>query len=314
MKESFGKKLVLRGDNKNRIVLINDIIEDYNSQGYKLTLRQLYYQLVSKDIIPNRIEEYQKLSTLLNKGRMCGYVDWDAIVDRTRNPKKPYWEESPKSAIENTLHYYALDRHAVQDVKIEVWIEKDALSEIIYRAIYPYHITMMVNRGYSSATAMYESYKRFSKAICEEKKCVIFYMGDHDPSGLDMIRDIKERLVEMLLFGDSIKGVSFDDYDEAKEWIDERFEVKPLALTTQQVRLYNPPPNPAKLQDPRATKYVEEFGYTSWEVDALNPKTLNKIITDNIESYIDIGLHEQIIEREKEDKRKLRELIQSLNN
>lgn len=313
MKESFGKKLVLRGENKTRIVTINNIIEDYQSQGYKLTLRQLYYQLVSRDIIPNKIEEYTKLSTLLNKGRMSGFVDWDAIVDRTRNIKTPWWEESPQDAVQKTINIYKLNRHEVQDNYIELWLEKDALSEIIYRATQPYGISLMVNRGYSSCSAMYQSYQRLAQEINNDKNVVIFYLGDHDPSGLDMIRDIRDRLSEMLIHGNSVRiSNQFEYIEEAQEWLDIRLQVKPIALTSKQVRDYNPPPNPAKLTDPRATKYVEEFGYTSWEVDALNPKTLDTLVKKSILEYIDIDKHNEVLEQEEKDKEKLEDLITKL--
>lgn len=311
MKESFGKKLVLRGENKTRIITINNIIEEYQAQGYSLTLRQLYYQLVSRDIIPNKVEEYTKLSTLLNKGRMSGFVDWDAIVDRTRSPKGSYSEYSPQDAVQRTIDTYALDRHEVQSNYIEIWLEKDALSEIIHRTIYPYHIKIMVNRGYSSASAMYQSYKRIAEAINDDKEVIIFYLGDYDPSGLDMIRDIRDRLSEMLINGDELSG-QFEYEDEARDWLNNKLQVKPIALTTRQVRSYNPPPNPAKLTDPRATKYVEEFGYVSWEVDALNPQTLDDLVRNSILDYIDIGKHNDILLQEQKDKKKLRELITKL--
>lgn len=311
MKESFGKKLVLRSENKTRIVTINNIIEDYQSQGYKLTLRQLYYQLVSRDIIPNKVEEYTKLSTLLNKGRMSGFVDWDAIVDRTRNIKTPYYEYSTQDAVQRTINSYKLDRHDVQDNYIEIWLEKDALSEIIYRATQPYGISLMVNRGYSSCSAMYQSYQRLAQEINNDKNVIIFYLGDHDPSGLDMIRDIRDRLSEMLIYGNELQG-KFDDLETAQYWLNKKLQVKPIALTSKQVRDYNPPPNPAKLTDPRATKYVEEFGYTSWEVDALNPKTLDTLVKKSILEYIDIDKHQEVLDKEEEDKEKLEDLITKL--
>lgn len=311
MKESFGKKLVLRSENKTRIVTINNIIEDYQSQGYKLTLRQLYYQLVSRDIIPNKVEEYTKLSTLLNKGRMSGFVDWDAIVDRTRNIKTPYYEYSTQDAVQRTINSYKLDRHDVQDNYIEIWLEKDALSEIIYRATQPYGISLMVNRGYSSCSAMYQSYQRLAQEINNDKNVIIFYLGDHDPSGLDMIRDIRDRLSEMLIYGTELQN-NFDDLEQAQYWLNKKLQVKPIALTSKQVRDYNPPPNPAKLTDPRATKYVEEFGYTSWEVDALNPKTLDTLVKESILDYIDLDKHQEVLDKEEEDKEKLEDLITKL--
>ncbi len=110
MIEQFRNSLHLNKKNILMLDVINGIIEEYLAQGYKLTLRQLYYQLVSRDIIPNRVQEYAKLSTLLVKGRMVGVVDWSAIEDRTRVPYLPYWAEDVPDAINDLINYYRINR------------------------------------------------------------------------------------------------------------------------------------------------------------------------------------------------------------
>lgn len=282
MKETFTEKLRLNNKNKQQLEVINKIIEEYSEQGYKLTLRQLYYQLVSRDIILNNLKEYAKLSKLLVQGRMAGIVDWDAIEDRIRVPYIPYSVDDIEDAIQDTIDQYRLDRMNNQEVYIEIWVEKDALSGVLKRITSHYHINLMVNRGYSSCTAMHDAYERI-KDKQDEKKCYILYLGDHDPSGVDMVRDIKDRLEE---FG-----------AEA--------EVKRIALTQEQIKKYNPPPNPAKIKDPRAKDYIAKFGNTSWEVDALNPDILHKIIRKAVEELIDIDMFEVKLEQEEKDKKKL---------
>ena len=279
----YREKLHLNQKNIERLEEINEIIEEYGAQGYKLTLRQLYYQLVSRDIIPNKQSEYAKLSHLLKNGRMGGVVDFDAIEDRIRVPKRPYWVNGVTDAINDTIKQYRLDRQEGQDVYIECWSEKDALSNILYRVSSHYHIYLVINRGYSSCTAMHDAHERFE----DHDNNVILYMGDHDPSGLDMVRDIQDRLDE---FGSNV-------------------EVVPVALTTSQVRQYDPPPNPAKITDPRAKWYIKEYGGTSWEVDALEPRALHKLLEQHIECRIDIGKFDKIIEQEKEDKATLKEML-----
>jgi hypothetical protein len=193
VKEKFREKLHLSKQNKEQLKLINEIIEEYAQEGYKLTLRQLYYQLVSRDIIANKVQEYAKLSTLLVKGRMAGVVDWEAIEDRIRVPFLPYWVHDVEDAISDTIDQYRLNRQDGQEVYIELWVEKDALSGVLKRITSEFHINLMVNRGYSSCTAMHDAYKRFKIQEDDGKEVVILYLGDHDPSGLDMVRDIKER-------------------------------------------------------------------------------------------------------------------------
>lgn len=290
--------------NKKRLDEINDIIVEYQDQGYKLTLRQLYYQLVSRDVIPNKLSEYSKLSTLLKEGRMGGVVDWDAIEDRLRQPSSPSSWDTPQDAMYSLIQQYSLPRMKGQGNYIEVWVEKDALSGVLKRITEKYHIPILVNRGYSSASAMFDAYNRFKNGIQEiinnedsdGANVIIFYLGDFDPSGMDMIRDVEDRIREF----------AKRDYEYSP------LEVIPIALTKEQIKKYNPPPNPAKRTDPRAKGFIAEHGATSWEVDALPPNVLNALLEKAIKQRIDIKKYNEIVDREEADGAKLESLISQL--
>jgi hypothetical protein len=286
MKQAFISNLRLRKDNVVKLDLINSIIEEYTKANLVLTLRQLFYQLVTREIILNTDKEYKKLSPLLTKGRMAGVVDWEAIEDRIRVPFLPYWVDDITNALDDTAEQYRLDRQKDQENYLELWVEKDALSGVLKPITSYYHIKLMVNRGFSSTTAMYDAYKRIVRQENLGKKATILYLGDHDPSGLYMVRDIKERLHE---FG-----------------VDP--EIKAIGLTLEQVKKYNPPANSAKEDDPRAKDYISKFGRVSWEVDALNPKTLNALVKKNIESRVDMDLFKRKLAQEEQDKDRLREI------
>jgi hypothetical protein len=292
MKTQFSKKLKLNPKNKERLNIINDIIVRYQEQGLKLTLRQLYYQLVIENIIPNNSSEYTKLSKLLVEGRMFGIVDWNAIEDRTRRPYIPYSVDDIDDAIEDTINQYRLDRMKDQDVYIEVWVEKDALSGVLRRVTEKYHIHLIVNKGYGSCSSMYDASQRILRAMKNNKQCFILYLGDHDPSGMDMTRDIDKRLKEFEV----------------------ECEVKRIALTSKQIKKYNPPPNPAKLKDPRSKEYIKEFGNNSWEVDALNPKILNTLVDKEILDLIDVIKYNKILSLEDSDKEKLENFRDNMEN
>lgn len=263
------------------------IVEEYQEQGYRMTLRQLYYQLVSRDVIPNQASEYAKLSTLLTEARMYGFVDWDFIEDRVRKPKKVAQWDSIQDIANAAVKQYRRDRWANQEYYVEVWVEKDALSGVLEPITRKYDVTLMVNRGYSSASAMHESAERFIEKEDGGKQTVILYLGDHDPSGMDMVRDIQER---MQIFGSSV-------------------EVKRIALNYDQIKKFNPPPNPAKFSDPRASNYVAEFGRTSWELDALSPKDLNKLLKDELEQLLDIDAYNLVCRQEEFEKQQLDKLV-----
>lgn len=295
--------------NKDRLETINGIIEEYQEQGYVLTLRQLYYQLVSRDVIPNKQTEYSKLSTLLKEGRMGGIVDWDAIEDRLRKPSSPSAWDNPQSVMRAVLAQYQKPRMKGQTNYVEVWVEKDALSGVLKRVTEKYHIPILVNRGYSSASAMFDSYHRFKdfvESFTPEEDDVnqdtptvtILYLGDFDPSGMDMIRDIEARTME------------FADRDFGEDFV---FKIIPVALTRAQIKQYKPPPNPAKRTDPRAKDFIREHGATSWEVDALPPDVLNALLTTAIEKIIDVDKYEDIVASEVKDKAVIRKIIADLN-
>ena len=333
MKIQF-RAVKLSKENRKKLDYINEIIEEYQNDGYVLTLRQLYYQLVSRDIIPNNVSEYGKLSTILKEGRMAGIVDWDAIEDRLRQPYTPSAFDSPKNILDACIQQYMLHRQEGQDTYLEVWVEKDALSGVLKRVTSKYHVPILVNRGYSSASAMYDSYERFFKAIKNGQKVKILYLGDHDPSGEDMIRDIYDRSLEFLKGSEEVRNYMYfnddnqDCYHRLSKYMDEKgldeefslecvkddlvsniqFEVTPIALTKAQIRQYNPPPNPAKITDPRAKAYIERHGAVSWEVDALKPEVLHKLLEDNILANIDLEKYEEILDKEKEGITKLKAL------
>lgn len=260
----------------------NSIIEDYNTQGLRLTLRQLYYQLVTKNIVVNSEKSYNTLSTIVSRGRLAGLIDWNAIEDRSRTPYIPTDFANLKELVQAALHSYRLPRWEGQKCYAELWVEKDALAGVLSPMAREFHVPLMVNRGYLSQTMMYESSLRFIEH--EGMPGIIFYLGDHDPSGEDMVRDIRDRM-EMF-------GVS--DLD-----------VQKIALNIEQVRRFKLPPNPAKMADPRASAYIEKYGRESWEVDALPPVTLQKIIRRCFEAVIDYEAMEQVKEQEEIDKKKL---------
>lgn len=273
----------------DQIELCNQIIKEYLGQGLRLTLRQLYYQMVANHGLPNLEKSYKNLSTVVSDARLAGLMDWDAIEDRVRRPVVPNEFRDLNSLVEAAFASYRLPRWQSQDYYVELWVEKDALSGVLHPIAREYHVTMMVNRGYSSQSAMYDSAGRFAEHA--ECKRVLFYLGDHDPSGEDMVRDIQSR---MEMFGIEL-------------------EVRKLALTMTQVEQYNPPPNPAKMTDPRAGKYVDKHGDESWEVDALPPTVLRDIIVSALESVLDRRKMNRMIKMEELDKTHLREALESLD-
>ena len=259
----------------------NEIITEYQGMGFSLTLRQLYYQFVARGLIPNKQTEYKRLGEIINNARLAGLTDWSAIEDRTRNVRRIAMWDSPQSILDAVAAQYAENPWDTQKYQPEVWIEKDALVGVIEPICERMRVPYFACRGYTSQSEQYRAGKRFAAAIRAKKKPLVLHLGDHDPSGLDMTRDNGERL---RMF--ARKGVI----------------VKRLALNMDQVEQYNPPPNPAKESDSRFEDYRAEHGDESWELDALDPPVIEKLIQDALDEVIDQDAWRDVMEREEANK------------
>ena len=284
----------------------NSICRDYAQQGYDLTLRQLYYQFVARDIIPNSQKSYKRLGDIINRARLAGLLDWYFITDRTRNLAKLSHWSSPGDIINSAARSFALDKWADQPTRVEVWVEKEALAGIVGQAAERYDCPWFSCRGYVSQSELWGAGRRLSRYLLAGQRAVVIHLGDHDPSGIDMTRDITDRLRKFILqdwLNDQMPTVDEDEFitlgdiakhivhylDTGGHGIDpadnvgrEALTIKRIALNMDQVEQYNPPPNPAKITDSRAEGYIAEYGEESWELDALDPATLEGLITDSI--------------------------------
>lgn len=266
------------------------IVEEYQAAGYHLTLRQIYYQLVSANIIPNADKHYKNLSSLLNKARWAGLLSWNAIEDRNRTRHNPYIQSDVDDALSGISQNYSLHYWRDQDYYLEIWVEKDALGNVISRPANRWMLTHFACKGYVSASEMFAASQKIKRIEQRGKRCIILHLGDHDPSGLDMTRDIQDRLNEM--------GAGV--------------EVRRIALNMDQIRQYNPPPNPAKLSDKRAPKYVEQYGEHSWELDALKPQVIDDLIDATVREYVDIDAYNAVVDEERSNSEPLEWIEQNV--
>ena len=262
----------------------NQIINDYLRQGFKLTLRQLYYQFIARDMLPdswidaeynrknglpadtkNTLKNYKRLGDVISDGRLAGKIDWDAIEDRTRNLlSSPHWS-SPRSIVRACADQYAVDLWAGQENYVEVWVEKEALIGVLEGVCTELDVPYFACKGYTSQSEMWGASQRLIAQEKRGKKTAIIHLGDHDPSGIDMTRDIQDRLE---MFGSTAV-------------------IHRIALNFDQVETYDPPPNPAKTTDARYESYRVLHGEESWELDALEPRVIVDLIREAVTAQID---------------------------
>ena len=273
---------------------VNIVLEEYGAQGYELTLRQLYYQLVARDLFPdtekwsfsngrwvrssegtkNADPNYGWLGRIVNDGRLAGLIDWNYVVDRTRGLKELAHFKNAADALHQLADWYYVDMWKRQDVRLEVWIEKDALVGVIEGVCQEFDVPYFSCRGYTSQSEMWRAAMRLKTWVEAGQEVQIIHLGDHDPSGVDMSRDIFDR-IKMFMGG---------------------VEVRRIALNMDQVEEFNPPPNPAKITDSRCGVYVEKYGDKSWELDALEPSVINGLIRDTILARRDSSIYEEDLE------------------
>jgi hypothetical protein len=179
----------------------NQIISEYQAQGFTLTLRQLYYQFIARDLFPNdrrwvnvggdkwkrsqsvnatknATPNYKWLGSIVNDGRLAGLIDWSAMEDRLRTVEfVPSWDD-PESILDAVGDQYKEDLWAGQEYRPEVWIEKDALAGVIENVCRRWRVPHFACRGYTSQSAQYEAGKRFKNCIEKGQIPIVLHLGD----------------------------------------------------------------------------------------------------------------------------------------
>ena len=259
------------------------------------TLRQMYYRLVAKQVIPNTLNEYKKLSRYMVKARENGEVDDDRFEDRARRVlgtgdtgygSGEKFIEAQKERFLDSYKHFSYRQWLNQEEYLEVWLEKDALSTLFNQVANPLNVHTCPARGYPSYSYVMKAVERFWRA---EKPIVILYFGDYDPSGLN----IPENLIKR-----------FRQYGQMDE---DEISIERIALNIKQIRQYDLPPAPAKKSDSRFASFVMETGSDDVvELDALEPNVLQELIKDAITNHIDIDLWNAIVEKSDRMREKLK--------
>lgn len=280
----------LQNTRAEQVLAVVNEIEDY----WPLTLRQIYYRLVSAGHIENKDSDYKQLSRLIKQMRVDEKLPWDVMTDRARRMSdKRGWSDNAEY-LENLERYVSnLDKNYtrcfVQDQEryVELWCEKDALSQVFERVAWPYCIRAITCKGYDSATFLAEYRQRAERAQDRGQIPVILYFGDLDPSGWQALEASRQTLEdEMDLWG---------------------VEYVRVALNPEQVKQYDLPNNPdaVKESDSRYSRFVERFGEVAVELDALHPATLTELAEEAIRSQFDMDAFEEQEEIEALERQKL---------
>jgi hypothetical protein len=230
-------------------------------EDHPQTLRGLFYRLVSAGHVDKTEAAYKTLvGRLCVEMRRAGTLPYDWLSDNTRWMRKPASYNSLSQAVRLTAETYRRSLWATADAYVEVWLEKDALAGVLYDVTATWDVPLMVTRGYPSLTFLYSA----AEAIAAQGKPTwLYYLGDFDPSGVDISRKIESELRRLAP--------------------DAELYFKRLAVNENQIREWQLPTRPTKKTDSRA----HAFGAESVEVDAIPARQLRALVEQAIYCHVD---------------------------
>lgn len=250
---------------------------------HPMTVRQVYYQLVARQVIKNNRSQYQAVSNLLVNARKEEVIPWQWIEDRLRRPRRVSMWSGLNDFAKTVCQAYRRDVWDTQPKHLEVWLEKDALSGIFRDALDPYGVTLNVGRGYDGWDSIHNAAERFGAG----NQVRVAYFGDFDPSGEDMVRSLRERLA---FFGCDA-------------------EIVKCALTFEDVERYNLPPDFTKASDTRSAGFVARYGDVAVELDALPLQVLRERLIAQVEGHIDMAALRRVQTVEEKERKRIRALL-----
>ena len=259
---------------KDEIMNIKFAIYDLLEAEHPMTVRQVFYRLVSAGVVDKTEAQYKStVCRLLTEMRLQHSEDpidallnpvptipYGWIADNTRWMRKPVTFSGTDDALRRTAELYRRNLWDDADAYVEVWLEKEALAGVLIPETVEYDVPLMVTRGYPSLSFVAEAAEVIGN---KDKPAFLYYFGDRDPSGVDIPRHIEERLAELA------------------PWAEIHFEK--IAVTTEQIETLGLPTRPTKKSDTRSKTFVGE----SVEVDAIPPSTLREMVRDCIEHHVD---------------------------
>lgn len=271
------------------------IIEEFKAIDIILPLRQIWYKLVARHILSNTRSNYKYVSKILTEARIAGIIPYSSINDPERLTSISYFEEKNYNAhiqrafdftsrILNSFEYHIWEN---QPNYVEVWVEKNSLFDQFSEVTRKRNVSLVACKGFSSITNIHRGAERIKDEASSRnaENIIILHFGDHDPSGRDISRNIEDRLTNVF---------NLD------------VELNFIALTKEQIKLYDIPPDRTKKTDTRSKKFIEKYGDEAAELEALDPLVLRGMIDTVISDYYDKSIYQEIQEKEEEILEKIR--------
>jgi hypothetical protein len=289
MNKRFNQSRPIKRNRKSKaeIETIKEVLFEILYQDNPQTVRGVFYQAVSHNLIEKTEKEYKgTIVRLLGEMREDGIIPFSWIVDNSRWQHKPTTYSNLKSMMESSHKMY---RRSIWDqlpMRVEIWIEKQALIDLFYSVTEKWDVPLYPAVGYASKTFVHEAAVEIDGI---GKPTFIYFFGDYDPSGIDITRATEEKLKRY------VKNTPIF--------------CRRVAVTPQQIVQYNLPTRPTKKTDSRS----KNFKGDSVELDAMPAKVLRALTNEIIEVHIDKDVVDSVLKAELAEKETLRKLIVSEN-
>lgn len=264
---------------KADISLLKEAVYTTLKDNHPMTVRQLFYQLVARQVIEKTENEYKNVACRLSKVlRETEVVPYGWIADNTRWMRVPDTYEDVEDALLSCARTYRRNFWMRQPAYVEIWIEKDALAGVVSAVTYPWCVPLMVVRGNSSITFLHEAAQAYKG---KNKPIHIYYLGDSDPSGEMISRTVERRL---------------------RQWSGVDIHYERVAITDEQVETFHLPLRPNKKRDPNLRNFDKPG---SVELDALPVNALRALVEQYITKHVDVREWSELQKIEDAEKKSL---------
>jgi hypothetical protein len=294
----YGASGIKSGDRRNRrtkseIERIKRAFAEILEADHPQTVRQVYYQAVTRGLIDKTEKEYDAtVCRLLGDMREHDLIPFEWIADNTRWKRRPVTYTGLSQAVDALASKYRRNLWEDAEDYVEVWVEKDALAGVIVEETDPLDVPLMVAKGYTSKSYAYGAAQDIAAEMRRLKRILIYHCGDSDPSGEDAARDIEEKLRRYV-----------QRFRRLGESVDLHFER--IAVLDEQIERWNLPLRPNKQRDSRTKKFHRQAG--SVELDAIPARELRKLVREAIEPHVDEDLHDALKRRQDGEQKYLQQ-------
>ena len=274
-----------------RVEQLNEQIVQALEECHPNSVRHIFY-LMTNPRLPEPVEKSERgarqVQDRLVKLRRAGRVPYGWVEDMSRRGYHVVTYDDDADFLERVAGLYRADLWRDADAYVEVWCESRSIAGVILPLCRELGVSLYPAGGNSSISFAYQAALNINE--CHGGRLVVVkYVGDWDDQGVTVDRALERELRRHL------------DPDV-------RLTLKRVAITPEQIRLYDLPTKPAKKRkDGRESRIKRTV-----EAEAMPPALLCELLRDEIESLLPPRALEVARVAERSERVLLEELAKAL--